>query len=51
MTDPTDVPNVSMANTKKELLEAYEAAKKRFDSLNKDLLDAKKTRKQIRHVV
>jgi len=47
MTDPTDVPNVSMANTKKELLEAYEAAKKRFDSLNKDLLDAKKTRKRL----
>ena len=47
MTDSTDVPNVSMANTKKELLEAYEAAKKRFDSLNKDLLDAEKARKRL----
>ena len=47
MTDPTDIPNVSMANTKKELLEAYEAAKKRLDSLNKGLLDAEKARKRL----
>ncbi len=51
MTDPTDIPNVSMANTKKELLEAYEAAKKRFDSLDKDLLDAEKSRKRLENKV
>lgn len=51
MTDPTDIPNVSMANTKKELLEAYEAAKKRFDRLNKDLLDAEKARKRLENKV
>jgi chromosome segregation ATPase len=47
MTDQTDLPNVSMANTKKELLEAYETAKKRFDSQSKDLLDAEKARKRL----
>ena len=31
MTDQTELPNVSMANTKKELLEAYEEAKKRVE--------------------
>ena len=39
MTEKTDLPNISMANTKKELLEAYEEAKERFESLSKDLLD------------
>jgi chromosome segregation ATPase len=47
MTDQTDLPNVSMANTKKELLEAYETAKKRFDSQSKDLLDAEKARQRL----
>jgi chromosome segregation ATPase len=47
MTEKIDIPNVSMANTKKELLEAYEGAKKRFESLSKDLLDAEKARKQL----
>ena len=47
MNDQIDLPAVSMANTKKELLDAYEQAKKRFDSLNKDLLDAEKARKQM----
>jgi chromosome segregation ATPase len=47
MTEKTDFPNVSMTNTKKELLEAYEEAKKHFDSVNKDLLDAEKARKQL----
>ena len=36
MNTPDDLPTVSMANTKKELLEAYEATKKRFKGLNKD---------------
>ncbi|MBC2712096.1 MAG: hypothetical protein HGJ94_14270, partial [Desulfosarcina sp.] len=47
MTDQTELPDVSMANTKKELLEAYEAAKKHFESFNKDLLDAEKARKRL----
>ncbi|MEA3231892.1 MAG: hypothetical protein U9Q05_09085 [Thermodesulfobacteriota bacterium] len=47
MNDQTDLPIVSMTNTKKELLETYEAAKKRFKNLNKDLLDAEKARKRM----
>ena len=47
MTEKTDLPNVSMTNTKKELLEAYEEAKGRFESLSKDLLDAEKARKRL----
>jgi len=47
MTEKTDLPNISMANTKKELLEAYEEAKERFESLSKDLLDAEKARKRL----
>ena len=47
MTDQSELPSVSMANTKKELLEAYESAKKRFDRLNQDLLDAEKARKRL----
>ena len=47
MTEKTDLPNVSMTNTKKELLEAYEVAKKHFDGVNKELLDAEKARKQL----
>jgi chromosome segregation ATPase len=47
MNDQIDLPTVSMANTKKELLDAYEEAKKRFDNLGKDLLDAEKARKRM----
>ena len=47
MSENTDLPNVSMANTKKELLEAYEEAKEQFESLSKDLLDAEKARKRL----
>ncbi|MFO7497300.1 MAG: hypothetical protein R6X05_16860 [Desulfobacterales bacterium] len=47
MTQATELPSVSMANTKKELLDAYEAAKKRVDILDKDLLDAEKARKRL----
>jgi chromosome segregation ATPase len=36
-----------MSNTKKELLEAYEAAKQRLQSLDKDLLDAEKAKKRL----
>ncbi|MGB8717718.1 MAG: hypothetical protein WCD46_00320 [Desulfobacterales bacterium] len=47
MTQEIELPSVSMANTKKELLDAYEAAKKRVDTLDKDLLDAEKARKRM----
>ena len=47
MNDQADLPAISMANTKKELLEAYEIAKKRFESQSKDLLDAEKARKRM----
>ncbi len=47
MTEKTDLPNVSMTNTKKELLEAYQEAKGQFESLSKDLLDAEKARKHL----
>ena len=47
MTDQTELPNVSMANTKKELLEAYEAAKKQVEISDRDLLDAEKARKRL----
>ena len=47
MNDQIDLPTVSMANTKKELLDAYEEAKKRFENLGKDLLDAEKARKRM----
>jgi hypothetical protein len=36
-----------MANTKKELLEAYEAAKQILKAKEKDLLDAEKARKAL----
>ena len=47
MSESTELPSVSMANTKKELLAAYEAAKKRFENLNRNLLDAEKARKRM----
>jgi hypothetical protein len=47
MNDQADLPAVSMANTKKELLEAYEIAKKRVENQSKDLLDAEKARKRM----
>jgi chromosome segregation ATPase len=47
MSDQTEIPSVSMSNTKKELLEAYEAAKQRLKGLNKNLLNAEASRKQL----
>lgn len=47
MTEQSDIPNVSMANTKKELLEAYEAAKDRLEDLSRNLLDAEKAKKRL----
>ena len=47
MSEKSDLPNVSMTNTKKELLGAYEEAKKQFEILSSDLLDAEKARKRL----
>jgi chromosome segregation ATPase len=47
MADQPEIPSVSMSNTKKELMEAYEAAKQRLQSLNKNLLNAETTRKRL----
>jgi chromosome segregation ATPase len=47
MNNQNELPAVSMANTKKELLDAYEEAKKCFENLSKDLLDAEKARKRM----
>jgi len=46
MTDHDDSPTVSMANTKKELLEAYEDMKKKLLAKEKTVLDAEKARRQ-----
>ena len=51
MTDQADIPSVSMANTKKELLEAYEIAKQRVENQGKDLLDAEKARKRMENLL
>ena len=47
MNNQADLPAVSMANTKKELLEAYEIAKQRVENQSKDLLDAEKARQRM----
>jgi len=47
MIETADIPNISVANTKKGLLEYYEAANKGFDSVNKDLLDAEKAHNRL----
>jgi chromosome segregation ATPase len=47
MQSPSEVPQVTMANTKKELLEAYEAAKQILKAKEKDLLNADKARKAL----
>lgn len=46
MTNQDEIPSVSMSNTKKELLEAYEAVKKKLRDREKTVLDAEKARKQ-----
>lgn len=47
MSNPSVIASVSMTNTKKELLEAYEEAKQRLQNLDKSLLDTEKARKQL----
>lgn len=47
MTEKNDTPNVSMSNTKKEMLDAYQATKKQLQEREKQTLDAEKARKQM----
>jgi predicted nucleic acid-binding Zn-ribbon protein len=51
MSPSTEIPSVSMANTKKDLLDAYQAAKDRAEALGKELLDAEKARKRMEKLV
>jgi len=47
MPENIEIPKVSMANTKKELLDAYETAKKQLKIREKERLDARKAQKQM----
>jgi len=47
MNDSTDITQVTMANTKKEMLEAYQAIKSQLKMREKELMDAQKARKQM----
>jgi hypothetical protein len=47
MTEQNEIPTVSMANTKKEMMDAYKAVKRQLQTQEKDLLNAEKTRKQM----
>lgn len=47
MNDQNDIPTVTMANTKKEMMDAYKAIKRQLQAQEKDLLNAEKTRKQM----
>lgn len=47
MTDQNDIPTVTMTNTKKDMIEAYEAMKQKLHAQEKELLNAEKTRKQM----
>lgn len=47
MPDQPVISSVSMANTKKELLQAYQEAKQRLKALDKNLLDSERTRKDL----
>lgn len=47
MPNSKDIPVVTMANTKKEMIEAYTSAKKHLQAQEKELLNAEKTRRQM----
>jgi hypothetical protein len=47
MSEKSPIPQISMTNTKKEMLEAYEAVKSLIKTKEKELLDAEKTRKEL----
>ena len=45
MTDQDNFPQISMSNTKKEMVEAYQAIKRQLKEKEKQILDAEKARK------
>lgn len=47
MNNSTDTRQVTMANTKKEMLEAYQAIKTQLQMREKELIDAQEARKQM----
>lgn len=47
MPDKNEIPQVTMANTKKEMMEAYQAMKKQLQAKEKERLDAEKARKEM----
>lgn len=47
MPEENELPQMTMSHTKKEMLEAYEAAKKQLQAKERECLDAEKARKQI----
>ncbi len=46
MTDQVNLPQITMANTKKEMVEAYQLVKQQIKEKEKQVLDAEKARKQ-----
>jgi len=47
MSDENEIPQVTMANTKKEMMAAYQAIKQQLKAKEKDRLDAEKARKEM----
>ena len=47
MNDSKEIPDVSMSNTKKEMLEAYKIVKSKLQAKEKELLNTKKTLKEM----
>ena len=47
MTDQSEILEITMTNTKKEMMDAYEAMKKHLEMQEKEHLNAEKTRKQM----
>jgi hypothetical protein len=47
MNEKAGIPQISMTNTKKEMLESYETVKRLLTTKEKELLDAEKTRKEL----
>ena len=47
MSDQSDITQLSMSNTKKEMMDAYQAVKQQLKAKEKQLLDVEKARKQM----
>lgn len=46
MTDQNNIPQITMSNTKKEMVDAYQSIKQQLREKEKQILDAEKARKQ-----